>query len=160
MVWVIMLCLVLPFGFVLLYGAPYLPTRKRPANTALDMLQLKKGDVFVYPGCGDGAVIIEAAKRGYICYGYELNPFVWLIAKWRTRKYKNSVHIYCRNFWNVTLPKNTQGVFVFLLDKYMVRFDEKMIAELPKGAKLVSYTFEIPDKPKKEDKQALYLYTY
>jgi hypothetical protein len=60
----------------------------------------------------------------------------------------------------VTLPKNTQGVFVFLLDKYMVRFNEKMIAELPKGAKLVSYTFEVPDKPKKEDKQALYLYTY
>ncbi len=160
MAWVIMLLIVLPFGFVLLYGAPYLPTRKRPANMALDMLKLKKGDVFVDPGCGDGAVLIEAAKRGYICYGYELNPFICFVAKWRTRKYKKSVHIYCRNFWNVTLPKNTQGVFVFLLDKYMVRFNEKMIAELPKGAKLVSYTFEVPDKPKKEDKQALYLYTY
>jgi hypothetical protein len=64
MAWVIMLLIVLPFGFVLLYGAPYLPTRKRPANMALDMLKLKKGDVFVDPGCGDGAVIIEAAKRG------------------------------------------------------------------------------------------------
>lgn len=160
MFWLIALVVILPFGFVLIYGAPYLPTRKRPAKTALDMLNLKKGDVFVDAGCGDGVVILEAARRGMICYGYELNPIVFLVAKWRTRKYKNSVHIYLRNFWNVKLPKNTKGVFVFLLDKYMTRFDQKLAKELPKGARLVSYTFQIPGKTNKKEQKALYLYQY
>jgi len=152
--------IILPFGFVLLYGAPYLPTRKKTANQALDMLALKKGEVFVDAGCGDGAVILEAARRGLICYGYELNPFVWLVAKWRTRKYKKIVHIYCKNFWTVTLPDNTKGVFVFLLDKYMVQFNSKMKVELSHGAKLVSYTFEIPNKETIKEQAALYLYQY
>jgi len=160
MLWLFALLIILPFGFVLLYGAPYLPTRKKTTFRALDMLALKKGDVFVDAGCGDGAVIIEAARRGLICYGYELNPFVCLVAKWRTRKYKKSVHIYCRNFWNVTIPEDTRGVFVFLLDKYMKRFDKKMTQELPKGARLVSYTFRIPGKSVIKEKAGLYLYKY
>ena len=47
MIWVVLAIFVLPFGFVLLYGAPYLPTRRAQAKQALDMLDLKEGDVFV-----------------------------------------------------------------------------------------------------------------
>lgn len=160
MFWLFALALILPFGYVLMFGAPYLPTRRKTAVAALDMLDLKKGDVFVDAGCGDGAVILEAASRGMICYGYELNPFVCVVAKWRTRKYKKSVHIYCKNFWNVTLPENTKGVFVFLLDKYMARFDGKMIKELPNKGRLVSYTFQIPSRQILQEREALYMYEY
>lgn len=151
--------ILLPFALVLFYGAPYLPTRKRQANLALDMLNLKKGEVFVDLGCGDGIVLIEAAKRGLDCYGYELNPLVWLIARLRTLRYGN-VHVYCRNFWNTTLPKQTAGVFVFLLDKYMIRLNQKLAHELPKGSALLSYTFQIPNKKPTTVHQALYLYHY
>ena len=81
MIWLILTVIVVPFAFVLLYGAPYLPTRKAQANRALDLLKLKEGDIFVDLGSGDGAVLIEAAKRGLVCYGYELNPLVWLVSK-------------------------------------------------------------------------------
>ena len=138
MVWLILTFLILPFGFVLLFGAPYLPTRKAQAKEALDMLDLQEGEIFVDLGSGDGAVLIEAASRGLICYGYELNPFVWLISKARTRKFGKQVKIYCKNFWNVPLPKNTRGVFVFLLDKYMLKLDKKLTKELENGSNVVS----------------------
>lgn len=161
MVILIILCLIIfPFGFVLLFGAPYLPTRRVQAKEALDLLSLKKGDIFVDLGSGDGAVLLEAARRGLECYGYELNPFVWLVSKIRTRKFGSQVHIYCKNFWNVPLPDNTKGVFVFLLDKYMEKLDTKLASELQTGGVLVSYTFEIPKKKPVITKEGLLLYKY
>lgn len=159
MILLLVCLLVLPFGFVLLYGAPYLPTRQKQAKEALDLLNLKEGDIFVDLGSGDGAVLIEAARRGLICYGYELNPIVWLVSKIRTLKFGNQIHIYCRNFWKEPLPKNTKGVFVFLLDKYMPRLDAKLSLELKKGM-LVSYTFAVPGKDPVKNDRALYLYKY
>ena len=160
MVWLILTFLILPFGFVLLFGAPYLPTRKAQAKEALDMLDLQEGEIFVDLGSGDGAVLIEAASRGLICYGYELNPFVWLISKARTRKFGKQVKIYCKNFWNVPLPKNTRGVFVFLLDKYMLKLDKKLTKELKNGSNVVSYTFQIPGRKPTVINKALHLYRY
>ena len=158
--WLLIFLLILPFAFVLLYGAPYLPTRRAQAKQALDMLDLQEGDVFVDLGSGDGAVLVEAASRGLICYGYELNPFVWAISKLRTLKFGKQVHIYCRNFWNIPLPENTKGVFVFLLDKFMSRLDKKLTRELTKGGQLLSYTFQIPGKKPAVVNRAMFLYKY
>lgn len=160
MIWLVLALVILPFGFVLLYGAPYLPTRKIQALEALELLGLKEGDVFVDLGSGDGALLIEAASRGCICYGYELNPLVWVVSRIRTRKFGSQVKIYCKNFWNVPLPKNTKGVFVFLLDKYMPKLDEKLSSELKSGTALVSHTFKIPGKEEKLAKNGLFLYKY
>ncbi len=160
MIWGVLCLLVLPFAFVLLYGAPYLPTRREQAEQALDMLGLTEGGVFVDLGCGDGALLIAAARRGLRCYGYELNPFVWAVAVWRTRKFRDLVTVRCKNFWKITLPPETKGVFVFLLDKYMPKLDTKLSKELKKGSQLVSYTFQIPSKKPKAVQGALYLYKY
>ena len=160
MIWVILSLIIFPFGFVLLFGAPYLPTRKDQARLALDMLDLKEGEVFVDLGAGDGAVLIEAANRGLMCYGYELNPLVWFVAKLRTRKYGKQVTIYCRNFWSMPLPKNTKGVFTFLLARYMERLDAKLASELHSGTPVVSYTFQIPGKEPERHTRAMYLYRY
>lgn len=160
MIWLIIFLIVLPFAFVLLFGAPYLPTRRLQAEQALDLLGLKKGDVFVDLGSGDGAVLVAAARRGLICYGYELNPFMWAVSRLRMLKYGTQAHIYCKNFWKVPLPKGTKGVFVFLLDKYMVQLDKKLTAELSPQGRLVSYTFQIPGKSPMKTFEALYLYKY
>jgi len=160
MLWLVIFLIVLPFAIVLLYGAPYLPTRKAQAIQALDLLDLREGDVFVDLGSGDGAVLIEAASRGMICYGYELNPYVWFVSKLRTLKFGKQIHIYCRNFWNVPLPKDTKGVFVFLLDKYMARLDQKLGSELKKGGTLASYTFQISGKKPHVSRDAMFIYKY
>ncbi|MBP9738697.1 hypothetical protein KBD20_03340 [Candidatus Saccharibacteria bacterium] len=160
MFWLIALCVVVPFAYVLLFGAPYLPTRKTQVNQALDLLDLKEGELLVDLGSGDGAVLVEAAKRGIKCIGYELNPLVFCVAYLRVWRYRKLVTVRLRNFWKVPLPKETKGVFVFLLDKYMVKLDRKFETELSKGTKVVSYTFEIPDKKSVEMAGPLNLYTY
>jgi SAM-dependent methyltransferase len=159
-IWFAVLAFALSFSFVLLFGAPYLPTRRKQVREALDLLNLKKGEVFVDLGSGDGAVLVEAVQRGYICYGYELNPFLWLVAKLRTFAYGKRVKIYCSNFWKIQLPEQTKGIYVFLLDKYMPKLDAKLAKELRPGACLVSYTFQIPGRKPAIIKEALYLYKY
>ncbi len=159
MIFVLLFLVLLPFVYVLFFGAPYLPTRRVQADQALDMLNLKPGEVFVDLGCGDGAMLVQAAKRGLISYGYELNPLVWLVAYVRTLRYRKTTKVYLKNFWDIKLPPDTKGVYVFLLDKFMVRLDQKLTKEL-KGAKLVSYTFEVPGKKTDVCKNAMNLYKY
>lgn len=160
MFWLLGFLLVLPFGLVLLFGAPYLPTRKKTAELALDMLALKPGQKLVDLGSGDGAILIAAAQRGIYATGYELNPLVFLISYLRCLPHRKYVTVRMTNFWKQTIPKDTDAVFVFLLDKYMKKLDEKLQAELATKSKVVSYTFKIPGKKVAAEKQALHLYQY
>lgn len=158
--WVLLFLLFLPFAIVLLAGAPYLPTRKKQAESALDMLSLKKGEVFVDLGCGDGVMLVHGAKRGLVCYGYELNPLIFMIAWLRTRPYRKNVHVRMRNYWHVPLPPATKGVYVFLLDQFMEKLDAKMKKEAVKGTKLLSYTFKIQGKKAVKEVGPMTLYRY
>lgn len=161
MIWlfVIMAVLVVCFGGVLLFGAPYLPTLTPQVETALDLAELQPGETLLELGCGDGKVLIAAAKRGYKAVGYELNPFLALIAWLRTRRYKGRVRVVCGNFWTQDWPKS-EAIFVFLLDKFMNKLDTK-ITQLPQPPRLlVSFAFEIPDKKPIKHQNGLFVYRY
>ncbi len=105
-------------------------------------------------------MLLLAAKQGLRCYGYELNPVLWVISKIRTLRYHKNVTIYCRSFWGARLPKTTKGIYTFLLDPYMQRLDQKLTKELKFDTKLVSYTFQIPGKKVEKQANALFLYYY
>ncbi len=154
-VFIIAIC----FGFVLLYGAPYLPTLSRQVETALDLVDLEEGQTLLELGCGDGKVLLAAAARGWKAIGYELNPLLALVAWLRTRRYRGQVKVVCGNFWRRRWP-TTDGIFVFLLDKYMLQLDTKITALPYRPIKLVSFAFQIPDKTPILIKDGLYLYEY
>lgn len=150
---------VLVFSFVILFGAPYLPTLKNSADIAFELLDLKPGDTLLELGSGDGRMLRQAAKRGIKGIGYELNPLLVLysqIANWRYRKL---ITFKCRNYWQVTLPE-CDGIYVFLLDRFMSKLDNKIKAELKSPVKLVSNAFKIPGKKPIKQKNALFLYKY
>lgn len=158
--WFIVFCIVvLLFGFVLLFGAPYLPTQRRETQTALDMLELKPGQVLYELGCGDGRVLKQAAERGLRAVGYELNPILVVVARLHTWKHRKAVKIVWGNFWRADLNK-ADGVFVFLLDRFMQRLDKKIRQECKKPIKVVSYAFTIPGKKPIREKTGLFLYRY
>ena len=151
--------LVMLFGFVLLFGAPYLPTLKKQAETALDLLDLDEGQTLYELGCGDGRVLRLAVKRGLKAVGYELNPLLVVIAWLRTLRYRKNVKVIWGNFWQADLSQ-ADGVFVFLIERFMERLDEKMKQRGGKPIKLVSYAFKIPGKKAAAEKDGLYLYKY
>lgn len=159
MIFLLFACIVLLFGFVLLFGAPYLPTKKVQIDTALNLLDLKPGNTLYEFGCGDGRVLKAAAQRDLYAVGYELNPILVVVAYIVTWKYRKRVHIVWGNFWKADVSE-ADGVFVFLLDKYMKQLDRKLIKEGKKGLRLASFAFKIPAKKVVTEKQGIFLYRY
>ncbi len=151
--------IVILFGFVLAFGAPYLPTRKKQIDTALDLLGLKKGQTLLELGCGDGRVLKVAAQRGMYCIGYELNPILAMYAWVTTLKQRKNIRIIWGNFWSKPLPP-ARGIFVFLLDKYMVKLDKKIVQDFDSPVKLASFAFKVPGRQHSIQKNGIYLYEY
>jgi hypothetical protein len=121
--------LVFLFGFVLLFGAPYLPTLSTQTKAALELADLKPGDHLLELGCGDGRVMVAAAEQGIRVTGYELNPILAFVSWARTRRFKGRVKVVWGNFWAKQLPP-AEVIFVFLLPKYMSKLDNKIVQTL------------------------------
>jgi len=147
------------FCGVIIFGAPYLPTLKPQIQTAFDLAQLKEGQTMLELGCGDGRVILAAARQGIKVIGYELNPILALVAWLRTRRYRKNVTIVWGNFWNKTWPE-TDVIFVFLLGKYMDKLNKKCVQYPYKPLKLVSFAFKIKGKRQAAESKGVILYEY
>jgi SAM-dependent methyltransferase len=154
-----LLLLILLFGFVVFFGAPYLPTLKTQADEALKLLDLKPGQTLLELGCGDGRVLRLAAEQGCTAVGYELNPLLVLAARIRTWRHRKNVRVVWGNYWTAKWPP-ADGIFVFLLDKYMNKLDKKIIQEYKESVKLVSFAFKVPGKVAAKESKGLYLYEY
>jgi SAM-dependent methyltransferase len=154
------LLIVLLFTVVIAFGAPYLPTLSSRVEDALDLLDLKQGQTMLELGCGDGRLLVAAAKRGINSVGYELNPLLYLYARLRTWKYRSYASVKLGNYWRMEWPK-ADGMYVFLLQPYMSKL-HKNVVQYSKGRKLklVSFAFEITEiKPAKEI-NGMFLYKY
>src|SRR6185437_14338154 len=121
----VILVLVLSFGGVLLRGAPYLPTLDAQGRAALELLDLKPGQTLLELGSGDGKMLVLAAQAGLNVVGIELNPFLVVVSWLRTWRYRRQVRIIWGDFWKVKWPV-CDGVFVFLLDRFMPKLDKRM----------------------------------
>ncbi len=158
--WIIFSVVALLFGFVLIFGAPYLPTLAAQQRMVFDTLNLKKGQTFYDLGCGDGRMLRAAAKKGYYAVGYELNPLLAVCAWLSTRRYRGQVRVVCGNFWKADISQ-ADAIFVFLLDRFMPKLDRYIASQHSSGElKVVSYTFAIPGKKLVVKNGPIYLYKY
>jgi hypothetical protein len=147
------------FGFVVLYGAPFVPTLRASSEEALDLLDLKPGETLLELGSGDGRILRAAAKRGIRSIGYELNPLLVLWSRVACWKYRRLVTVNFGNYWQQTWPP-TDGIYIFLLDRYMEKLDKKIIQEIHKKVKLVSFAFAVPGRRAAKEQNGLFLYSY
>ena len=161
MIWITALGVVLLFCFavVLLVGAPYLPTLNKQVDVALTLADLKKGDTLLELGCGDGRVVVAAAKQGINVVAYELNPLLVGLAWLRTRRYRKQVTIIWGDFWKKDWPR-AQAIFVFLLPKYMDKLNKNIDEYGYRPLKLVSFAFEIKTKKPSQIRDGLFVYVY
>lgn len=140
--------IVLAFGFVVFWGAPYVPSKKKDLARALDELYpIGKDDVLIDIGSGDGVVLRAAAKRGAKAIGYELNPILVVISNWLSRRYEG-VSSQVANFWHIKLPAETTVIYIFAVSRDIGKLSRKMEAEalrLNKSLKVITYGSEIPN---------------
>jgi hypothetical protein len=155
-VFIVLLALALCFGGVILRGAPYLPTLDAQAKVALELLDLKPGQTLLELGSGDGKMLVVAAQAGLNVVGVELNPLLVIVSWLRTRRYRRQVRIIWGDFWHVNWPE-CDGVFVFLLSKFMPKLDNRMQHV---GKPLASFAFRIPGRDPTMEKSGVFLYRY
>ncbi|HVV25859.1 MAG TPA: hypothetical protein VHC21_02410 [Candidatus Saccharimonadales bacterium] len=161
MIWLALIIIVLLvcFGGVLLAGAPYLPTLGPQVRAALELADLQPGQTLIELGCGDGKVLIAAARAGANAVGYELNPLLALVAWLRTRRYRRQVQVKWGDFWRADWPP-AEVIFTFLLPRYMPKLNKKCMQYKHKPVKLVSFAFAIPHKQAAATKQGVFRYDY
>lgn len=166
MLWAVIILLVLCFSLVIFVGPPYLPTLSPQVETALDMLELQPGQTMLELGCGDGKVLVAAAQRGWKVTGIELNPILVLVCKIRTWRYRRLVTVRLGNYWNTRLWGEADGIFGFVLPRYMAKLDRAIEAwRLEKGGatrtvRLASFAFKIPSKKIDTERNGVFLYLY
>lgn len=140
-------------------GAPYLPVLKAEHEALLDLCELKPGDMLLDLGSGDGRFLKAAAKRGYTCVGYEISPVLYLVSRILTWTERDKVTIHLGDYWRVKLPK-ADAIYVFLIDRYMPKLDQKLRQELSKPTIVVSYIFAIPDREAEITTRNAFRYRY
>ncbi len=140
---IILAVVVAAFGLGALMGAPYLPVLSRDVEKLLDLADIKAGETLLDLGCGDGRLLRAAARRGVRGIGYEINPFVWAAAQLLCWPHRKLVSVRLGNYWTMQWPQ-ADVVYVFLIDRYMIKLDQALRKRLDRPTRVVSYVFEIP----------------
>jgi len=158
--WGLAILLIIAYGLVIFFGAPFLPTLRAERERAFDLLNLKKGQLFVDLGSGDGIMLVMAAQRGLRAVGYEINPFLWFYSWLRTRRYGRKVKVKMVSFWRADLS-DADGIFVFLITHHMKHLDRLLSArQSKKKLKVVSNSFKIPGRKIRQTSGPMFLYEY
>ncbi|RLG89330.1 MAG: SAM-dependent methyltransferase [Thermoprotei archaeon] len=109
------------------------------------MANVREGDIFYDLGCGDGRVVIEAAKRGAQAICIEINPTLIKRAKENVERegVANRVKIINASFFDVSI-RDATVVYMYLLTSVNKALRPKLETELAPGTRVISLDFEIP----------------
>ena len=132
---------------------PYLPTTQVAVEAMLKLAGVTGNDVVYDLGCGDGRIVVTAAKLyGARGVGIDIDP--QRIKEANENAKKEGVEQLVRFEENDLFKANIREasvVTLFLLTSVNARLRPKLEAELRPGTRVVSNTFDMGDwKPEKE----------
>ena len=163
MLLIILLLFAIFIGYGILFGAPYLPTRKIWVKDGLDLAKVGKRDVVVDLGSGDGVVLKLALQHGAKrAIGYEINPVLVLISRFRLWRYRKVAKVYCHNFLRADLPADATVIYIFgvarIMDDTLKYLKEQKHHLKGRQLKVVSFAFDIPGLKPVATKNGMNLY--
>jgi SAM-dependent methyltransferase len=131
----------------------YVPTTDAAVDAMLALANVKKTDVVYDLGCGDGRIVITAARKfGARGVGIDIDP--QRIAEARENAKKAGVEHLVRfeeNDLFLADIKEATIVTLFLLPQLNLKLKPKLLADLKPGTPIVSNTFDMGDwKAEKE----------
>lgn len=125
--------------------SPWWRTSKKTARAMCRLANVGKDDVVYDLGSGDGtALLVAACEFGARGVGIEIDPLRALLSTLMIRiiRVKDKVVIKRRNFFDEDLSKATV-VFVYLVPKALARLKPKLLKELKRGTRIVSFRYKI-----------------
>jgi SAM-dependent methyltransferase len=122
----------------------YVPTPQNVVDKLLEVAKIGKDDVLYDLGCGDGRIVINAAKRfGIRAVGFDIDPK--RVAESRANVKSNGVEhlvtIEQKDIFTVDLSKATV-VTLYLLPELNVRLIPQL-EKLKPGSRIVSHDFDM-----------------
>lgn len=140
----------------LILDVPFVPSDARLIELMLDMANVTSKDILYDLGCGDGRIVVAAAKqRGTHGVGVDLDPVrvgdaMELAANMGVEYLVDFIEADLRA---VDVSK-ASVVMLYLLDHVNVEIKPKLLKELKPGSRIVSNTFDMGDW--QPDKQLCY----
>jgi len=132
---------------------PYLPTTEEAVVAMLKLADVKSTDVVYDLGCGDGRIVVAAAKNfGARGVGIDIDPVRIAEAKANAKKaaVENLVQFEENDLFQANIHE-ASVVTLFLLSSVNLKLRPKLLGELKPGTRIVSNTFEMGDwQPDKE----------
>lgn len=139
--WFVISVIILAFGAGAIFGAPWVPAFRQDLDELFDHAKLKRGTKLIDLGCGDGKILLAAARRGAIVTGYEINPIMWAIAWLRLRPYRKQARVHLGSYWGHDL-RPYDVIWLYLIDHHMPRMAHKIHSQASAKAYIISYIFE------------------
>jgi len=132
---------------------PYVPTTPEAVNAMLKLADVKNTDTVYDLGCGDGRIVIAAAKTfGARGVGFDIDPDRIREANENARKagVESLVRFEQQDLFQADIHRATV-VTLFLLSSVNLRLRPKLLQDLRPGTRIVSNTFTMGDwKPDRE----------
>ena len=132
---------------------PYLPTSDAVVDAMLKLAQVKNDDLVYDLGCGDGRIVIAAAKNfGARGVGIDIDPERIREAMENAEKagVQNRVRFLEKDLFAADI-RDADVVTLYLLSSVNLKLRSKLLQELRPGTRVVSNTFDMGDwKPDKE----------
>jgi len=126
-----------------LRGAPWYPTPVRKVEKMLSLVNLQAGEKLYDLGCGDGRILVIAARRfGARAVGVELDPlrYLWCQGLVTVLGLRKRVQVIQGDFFSQDLSQ-ADVVACYLLQSTNDRLETKLKQELHAGARVVSHAF-------------------
>jgi precorrin-6B methylase 2 len=143
---------------------PYVPTPQEVVDEMLKLADIKSNDVLYDLGCGDGRIVVTAAKRyGIKAVGIDINPERIAEANENARKagVTDKVKFIQGDLFQTSLKEPTV-LTLYLLPAVNLKLRPKIMDEMKPGARVVSHSFDMgdwqPDKTVDVDYRKIYFW--
>ena len=128
--------------------APFVPTPPEVVERMLDLARVSEQDLVYDLGCGDGRIVIAAARRGARGFGVDIEPY-W-VAKSRANAaqagVEHLVSFALQDALTVDLAPATV-VMLYLVQWSTEKLQPLLAAGLRKGSRIVSHSFPMGGRP-------------
>lgn len=144
---------------------PYVPTPQAVVDRMLKLAKVGKNDVLFDLGCGDGRIVVTAAKMGARCTGIDIDPERIAEAKENAKKAGVTDRVTFRqaNLFDTDLS-SASVVTLYLLPTINTRLRPQLWKQLKVGSRVVSHAFDMgaewpPEKTETVDGRTIYYWT-
>lgn len=127
--------------------APFAPSGERQATKMLELAGVGEDDLLYDLGCGDGQIIVLAARDfGARAVGVELDPQRLEEARQRARwnGVRHKLTLLEENLFTVDISKATV-VTLYLLPEINLTLRPRLLRELAPGTRIVSHAFDMAE---------------